>query len=263
MGSADDRSPFRIRWGDEGYCGPRRNEDLRASREALFAGFVSRTIGEAELLVDPRIDGATLALVAERLQEARRVTSAWLDWPSNVRPPQTVVYAETDQLRSVSCVSAQTVGYFDGRIHVSADAALGQRMVGETVIHEYCHFALVRLGVQKPMWLHEGLAMHLAEESWFASGSIDFARWLRSSRIPFDAMVYAFPHVAEERLALAATYQSYRMVDFLLERKGPEGPRELTRLLGAGLLTPDEAFTRGTGLSESELDAQWKRFVSQ
>jgi hypothetical protein len=258
----DDASPFRVRWGAEGLCGTRRGEDLRATRDALLSGFVARTLGEAQLLSDPLIDGATLSLVAERLQVARTATAAWMDWPSNVPPPVTVVYADTAQLQSVGCVSAQTIGYFDGRIHLSADPALGPRVLGETVLHEYVHFALVNSGVEKPMWLHEGLATRVAEEAWFVSGPIDFARWLRTSHLPFSAMVYVFPHVAEERLALAATYQSTRMVDFLVARRGPQAVRELVRLLVARAVTPDEAFTRGSGLSPGELDPQWKAFVA-
>jgi hypothetical protein len=260
--SLDESSPFRVRWGEEGLCGTRRGADLRASREALLSGFVTRSLGEAQLLSDPRLDGATLSLVAERLQAARTATAAWMDWPSNVPPPVTVVYADTAQLQSVGCVSAQTIGYFDGRIHLSADAALGPRVLGETVLHEYVHFALVHSGVEKPMWLHEGLATRVAEEAWFVSGPIDFARWLRASHLPFSAMVYVFPHVAEERLALAATYQSTRMVDFLVARRGPQAVRELVRLLVARAVTPDEAFARGSGLSPGELDPQWKAFVA-
>jgi hypothetical protein len=38
--------------------------------------------------------------------------------------------------------------------------------------------------------------------------------------------------------------------------------RELVRLLVARAVTPDEAFTRGSGLSSGELEPQWKAFVA-
>ncbi len=259
----DGDSPFRVRWGSEGFCGPRRLSELRAERDSLLASFEPRTVGEAQLLADPRLDGRTLAIVAERLQFARSATSTWIDWPPNAPPPVTIVYFDTPQLQRVACVNKQTVGYFDGKLHVSADASVGETTLGETVVHEYTHFALNTLGIPKPMWLHEGLAMHVAEESWWRTSSLDLPRWLRSSHLPFEAMVFAFPYTADERLSIASYYQSHRMVDFVVALRGPAAVRELVRGLAARTVSADEAFALGSGLSPGDVEPRWTDFVNR
>ncbi len=257
----EDDARFQVRWGDEGQCGSKRLAAMRAERESLLANFPTRSFGEATIAFDPRLDPRVVALVADRLIAARAATAQWIDWLPNVPPPATIVYFDTAQLQSVACVSAQTIGYFDGRLHVSADASLSEAMVGQTVIHEYVHFALNTLSIPKPMWLHEGLAMRVAEETWFQDSRLDFARWLREHRLPFDAMVYAFPHTADEKFALAAYYQSARMVDFIQTQRGPTAARELVRLLSTHAVTADDAFVRGAGLTPSSLEPYWKDFV--
>lgn len=257
----EDDARFQVRWGDEGQCGSKRLSAIRAERESLLASFPTRTFGEASIAFDPRLDARVVSLVAERLVAARVATAQWIDWLPNVPPPATIVYFDTAQLQSVACVSAQTVGYFDGRLHVSADAALSEAVIGQTVIHEYVHFALNTLSIPKPMWLHEGLAMRVAEETWFQDSRLDFARWLREHRLPFDAMVYAFPHTADEKFALASYYQSARMVDFIQAQRGPTAARELVRLLSTHAVTADDAFVRGAGLTPSSLESYWKDFV--
>ncbi|MER2561958.1 MAG: hypothetical protein ABTQ32_14620 [Myxococcaceae bacterium] len=257
----EDDARFQVRWGDEGLCGSKRRAAMRAERESLLASFPTRAFGEATIAFDPRLDARVVALVAERLIAARAATAAWIDWLPNVPPPATIVYFDTPQLQSVACVSAQTIGYFDGRLHISADPSLSEAMVGQTVIHEYVHFALNTLSIPKPMWLHEGLAMRVAEETWFQDTRLDFARWLREHRLPFDAMVYAFPHTADEKFALASYYQSARMVDFIQAQRGPNAVRELVRLLSTHAVTADDAFVRGAGLTPSSLEPYWKDFV--
>lgn len=257
----EDDARFQVRWGDEGQCGSKRRSAMRAEREALLASFPTRAFGEATIAFDPRLDPRVVALVAERLIAARAATAAWIDWLPNVPPPATIVYFDTAQLQSVACVSAQTIGYFDGRLHISADASLSEVMIGQTVVHEYVHFALNTLSIPRPMWLHEGLAMRVAEETWFQDTRLDFARWLREHRLPFDAMVYAFPHTADEKFALASYYQSARMVDFIQAQRGPNAVRELVRLLSTRAVTADDAFVRGAGLTPSSLEPYWKDFV--
>lgn len=257
----EDDVRFQVRWGDDGQCGSKRRAAMHAERDSLLSSFPTRTFGEATIAFDPRVDSRLVALVADRLVTARAATAQWIDWLPNVPPPPTIVYFDTAQLQSVACVSAQTIGYFDGRLHLSADPSLSEVMVGQTVIHEYVHFALNTLSIPKPMWLHEGLAMRVAEETWFQDSRLDFARWLREHRLPFDAMVYAFPHTADEKFALAAYYQSARMVDFIQTQRGPTAVRELVRLLSTQAVTPDDAFVRGAGLTPSSLEPYWREFV--
>ena len=256
-----DDKRFTIRWDDEGACAEKPRVQLKPARDALLATFLERRIGDAVFLHDPRVDPSELTRLFARLQSARIATAAWIDWAPNTPPPATIVYRTSEQLRSVACVNEQTVGYFDGRLHVSADPELPEPVVEQTVVHEYVHFALNQLGVAKPMWLHEGLAMHVAEETWFTNSRLDFRRWLQTNKLPFEGMVFAFPHTADEKFALVAYYQSFRMVDFVMEQRGPAAIRSLVSQLSSKSLTAEDAFVQGAGLSPSTLEAQWQRFV--
>lgn len=256
-----DDKRFTIRWDDEGACAEKPRLQLKPARDALLATFLERRIGDAVFLHDPRVDPSQLTRLFARLQSARIATAAWIDWAPNTPPPATIVYRTSEQLRSVACVNEQTVGYFDGRLHVSADPELPEPIIEQTVVHEYLHFALNQVGVAKPMWLHEGLAMHVAEETWFNNSRLDFKRWLQTNKLPFEGMVFAFPHTADEKFALVAYYQSFRMVDFVMEQRGPAAIRSLVSQLSSKSLTAEDAFVQGAGLSPSTLDAQWQRFV--
>lgn len=257
---ADDKR-FTIRWDDEGACAEKPRIQLKPARDAMLATFLERRIGDAVFLHDPRVDPSELTRLFARLQSARVATAAWIDWAPNTPPPATIVYRTSEQLRSVACVSEQTVGYYDGRLHVSADPELPAPVVEQTVVHEYLHFALNQLGVSKPMWLHEGLAMHVAEETWFTTSRLDFKRWLQTNTLPFEGMVYAFPHTADEKFALVAYYQSFRMVEFVMDQRGPAAIRSLVSQLSSRSLTAEDAFVQGAGLSPSTLEAHWQRFV--
>jgi hypothetical protein len=256
-----DDKRFTIRWDDEGACAEKPRVQLKPARDALLATFLERRIGDAVFLHDPRVDPSELTRLFARLQSARIATAAWIDWAPNTPPPATIVYRTSEQLRSVACVNEQTVGYYDGRLHVSADPELPEPVIEQTVVHEYLHFALNQVGVSKPMWLHEGLAMHVAEETWFTNSRLDFRRWLQTNKLPFEGMVFAFPHTADEKFALVAYYQSFRMVDFVMEQRGPAAIRSLVSQLSSKSLTAEDAFVQGAGLSPSTLEAQWQRFV--
>lgn len=212
---------------------------------------------------DPSVDGATLGRLALELQRARAGVGEWVDWPANAPPPVLVVYQTSEQLRGVACASAQTVGYYDGRIHISIDTELTEALVDQTLVHEYVHFALNSLGVPRPMWLHEGLAMQVAQETWWASSRLDLVRWLKTDHLPFDAMVLAFPHTADEKFALAAYFQSYKMVGFIQAMRGPNATRELVRRLSSLATSDAEAFLVGAGLSPGALEAHWQRHVQE
>ncbi len=253
---------FKVRWSSQGLCAQRPRESLKEQRSALLASFVPRQFGEAHLLADSRVDTTALNGVAVHLAQARVATQGWVDFPSNVPPPTTIVYFDAPQLRSVACVSEQTVGYFDGALHIAADPALSEASIGQTVVHEYVHFALNALKVPKPMWLHEGLAMQVAGENWWADARLDLPRWIQGSHFPFDAMVFAFPHTADEKFALAAYYQSFRMVGFVVEQRGPLAIRQVVSSLAAQAISADDAFAFGAGLEPASLEAHWRAHVS-
>jgi hypothetical protein len=252
---------FGVRWNREGLCGDRRLEDLRAERERLLASFVRRSVGGVEMLGDPRVQFGTLVALADEVQAAHRLSQSWVDWSPAAAEPELVVYAQTQQLLANACVNGLAIGYYDGRLHISVDEGIEPGMVAQTVRHEYVHHVLNVLGVPSPMWLHEGLAMRIAEETWWRTTRYNLAGWLKNEHVPFEAMVTAFPHTADSKFALAAYYQSLRMVEFLAYRRGDLGVRALVRQLGSATTSPTDAFAVGAGLKGAELEAHWSLFV--
>ena len=162
----------------------------------------------------------------------------------------------------VSCVNRSAIGYYDGAIHLSGDIRHGIQTLQQTAVHEYVHHILIGLGIKVPMWLHEGLAMKLAGETWWADPSLGLVAWLRDQHLPFKAMAGAFPHTADERFALAAYYQSLVMLEFLWDRKGDDGVVALVQALARREMAAEDAFS-SMGSSGDSLEQAWREFLAR
>ncbi len=252
---------FGVRWGQPGLCPGQDNDSVLARREALYARFQISSVGGAKIRHDPSVPHHVLEEVAQALGDARLTTNKLVGWSLSAPSPAVIVYRDLAQLQSVACVNQSAIGYYDGSIHLTDDPNHGSHQVQQTIIHEYTHHVLLSIGVRKPMWFHEGLAMHAAGETWFNRSDLGLVRWLEQSHLPFDALVPAFPHTADEKFASAAYYQSLMMTEFLAYRRGPDIFRALSVDLASGAVTPQEAFARGAGLSPSALDAHWAAFL--
>ena len=103
-------------------------------------------------------------------------------------------------------------------------------LIGHEMLHLFFHAALGK--EQAPLWLEEGLAMHLSgdsslERAWTMSRAV-----LMGSLIPFERLEHTFPSEAgKTRLAYT---QSYYFVGFLLDRYGEGATAELLRGLAQG-----------------------------
>ena len=145
----------------------------------------------------------------------------------------------------------------DGAIHLPATDPDAYR----TVVHELVHHVLNALGLRKPMWFHEGLAMFAADERWWEDPRLGLMTWLRSAHLPFPALTEAFPHTADELFAGAAYYQSYQMVSFISARSGGSNFFWLVDAIVSGRLAPQTCFGESVGLSGDQLEAAWRGFV--
>ena len=90
-------------------------------------------------------------------------------------------------------------------------------LIAHELLHLYFHSALG--GQKAPLWLEEGLAMHISGESslgraWSMSQAV-----LMGDLIPFERLNHIFP--AEASKARLAYAQSYYFVAFLLDQYGP------------------------------------------
>lgn len=245
---------FGVRWGQPGLCGDEPLEKLAARRARLLSSFAVVKRAGALVFHDPEAPISTVDAVGRSLTVGRRVMGELLGARGDVEPPVFYVYASVEQLRDVACVNTATQGYYDGAIHLHAtDATLEQ-----TVIHEYTHHVLNTLGVQKPMWFHEGLAMWAAAEDWFTHPELGLAAWLRTNHLPFESLTEAFPHTSDELFASAAYYQSYMMVRFIARQRSYAW---FVQGLLDGTYQPEASFSQAAGLRGDDLERAWKAHV--
>lgn len=248
---------FTVRWGQAGLCGEEPLARMEQRRAALLATFIGVRRAGTLVYADPDAPQAFVDQVGASLAEARVIITRLLGPSADVALPVIYVYATADQMRDVACVNTATAGYYDGAIHLPATDPDAHR----TVIHEHVHHVLNALGLRKPMWLHEGLAMYAADERWWEDPRLGLTAWLHGQHLPFPALVEAFPHTADELFAGAAYYQSYQMVSFLRARSGRADFFWLVEGLTSGRLTAPTAFGESVGLQDEQLESAWRSFI--
>lgn len=248
---------FGVRWGEPGLCGEEPRAALAQRRAALLGTFFAVQRAQTTIFADPAVSMAVVDDVGRSLATARTILLRLLGARADVPFPVIYVYETAEHLRGVACVNAATAGYYDGAIHLPASDPDAAR----TVIHELTHHVLNTLGVHTPMWFHEGLAMYAADERWWEDPRSGLVAWLRREHLPFDAMVDAFPHTADELFAGAAYYQSYQMVRFVGARAGRPDFGWLVEALALGRLDAQTAFADGLSLAPPALERQWQAFV--
>ena len=248
---------FTIRWGKAGLCGDEPLERMSRRRAALLATFIGVRRAGTLVFRDPDASPAVVDLVGDSLAQARVIVTRLLGPRADVALPVIYVYASAEQMRDVACVNTATAGYYDGAIHLPASDPDAYR----TVVHEHVHHVLNALGLRKPMWFHEGLAMYAADERWWEDPRLGLTTWLRSKHLPFPALVEAFPHTADELFAGAAYYQSYMMVSFLAARTGRSDFGWFVDALVSGRLNAQTSLGEGVGLTADQLESAWGGYV--
>lgn len=250
---------FTIRWGQPGLCGEEPLERLAQRRAALLSSFVGVRRAGTVIFHDPDAPLAFVDLAGDSLSQARVIVSRLLGPRADVALPVIYVYASGEQMRDVACVNTATAGYYDGAIHLPATDPDGYR----TIVHEHVHHVLNALGLRKPMWFHEGLAMYAADERWWEDPRLGLTTWLRSKHLPFPALVEAFPHTADELFAGAAYYQSYQMVSFLGARTGRGDFGWFVDGVTSGAWSAQTCFEQGVGLADEQLEIAWRAFMAR
>ena len=162
-------------------------------------------------------------------------------------PMGVVLYGRASYLKTHGHrFSFQTVGFFDGRIHV-VSAAHPAGELRSLLVHEYTH-ALFReqTGGDRPYWLNEGLAEWIErasqarpalsrDERTELRAAIEDGRWLALGRL---APSFSGLGDAEARLAYAI---STAAADWLLRHADAAARARLLALLGEGR-SADEAL---------------------
>jgi hypothetical protein len=248
---------FGVRWGQAGLCGEEPLQRLADRRAALLASFIGVRRAGTQIFHDPDAPISFVDGAGEALAQARVIATRLLGPRADVALPVIYVYANADQMRDVACVNTATQGYYDGAIHLPATDPDAWR----TVVHEHMHHVLNALGLKKPMWFHEGLAMYAADERWWEDPRLGLVTWLRSAHLPFPSLTEAFPHTADELFAGAAYFQSYQMVSFLVVRSGRTDFAWFVDGVVSGVFAPQTSFGDSVGLAGEPLESAWRGFV--
>jgi tetratricopeptide (TPR) repeat protein len=154
--------------------------------------------------------------------------------------------------------SFQTVGFFDGKIHV-VSAAHPAGKLRALLFHEYSH-AVYReqTGGDRPYWLNEGLAEISERESLRRKGltrseqrvlrdAIDTGKW-----IPLRRLAPSFSDLDDEG-ARAAYLESAAAAQWIVERTDPAQRAKLLGVLGTGV-DADQAFLAILGVDTDAVD---------
>jgi len=212
------------------------DEALLATGSADFASTVARYLADVR------------AFVGEKLGSVP------------AEPMGVVLYGRASYLKTHGHrFSFQTVGFFDGRIHV-VSAAHPAGELRTLLVHEYTH-ALFReqTGGDRPYWLNEGLAEWIErasqarpalsrEERSRLRAAIEDGRWL-----PLRRLAPSFSGLGDGEARLAYSV-STAAADWLLRHSDAAARARLLRQLGEGK-RDDEALRAVLGRDTDAIDA--------
>lgn len=227
--------------------GPLRLESIRGEH---FRVQVDARLGEVSDDYASRVLGY--------LEQARSEVSRSIG-VEPLEPLGVVLYARAAYIRAhAHRFSFQTIGFFDGRIHVASPAHPTDTLRG-ILFHEYTH-AVFRdvTGGDRPYWLNEGLAERIERLSRGLAVSTRSERAAMRAHIetgawiPLREISRSFAGLSDER-ARDAYLQSVVTVDFIHSRTQVEERRRILQLIGGGF-SVDQALYDVMGIDMDGLD---------
>ena len=198
------------------------------------------------------------ARVLTFLRDARKEVSAAIG-VEPLEPLGVVLYGKAAYVRAhAHRFSFQTIGFFDGRIHVASPAHPTDSLRG-VLFHEYTHAVFrEQTGGDRPYWLNEGLAEQIERRSRGRGVSTRSERAaLRAnietgSWIPLGSIAQSFSGLTNDS-ARNAYLQSVVTAGFIESRTTVEDRRRLLELIGRGF-SIDQALHETMGLDTEALD---------
>src|SRR5262245_1525689 len=205
------------------------------------------------------------ATVVRYLEEAREAVRARLG-AVPTEPMGVVFYGKAAYLRAHRHrFSFQTVGFYDGRIHV-VSAAHPADELRALLFHEYTHAVFrEQTGSDRPYWLNEGLA-ELCERASRGQAGLTYSersslrqRIDAGSWIPLRRIAPSFSGLDDEeaRSAYLVAAAAARWIEASTQ---PADRARILALLGAGR-SDDEALAAVLGLDTAGLDSAVRRGV--
>lgn len=224
--------------------------ELRSIRDDHFFVQLDARLGEVSQDYARRVLGF--------LSEARTGVSRSLG-VAPLEPLGVVLYGRAAYVRAhAHRFSFQTIGFFDGRIHVASPAHPSESLRG-LLFHEYTHAVFREVtGGDRPYWLNEGfaeqverasrgLAVSTRSERAALRANIEMGSW-----IPLASIAQSFAGLSDEG-ARDAYLQSVVTVGFIQSRTDVAGRRRLLERIGAGF-SVDQALHEVMGLDTEGLD---------
>ena len=220
------------------------------------------------LQVDTKL-GAVSADYAARvlafLEAARTEVSASIG-VAPLEPLGVVLYGRAAYVREhAHRFSFQTVGFFDGRIHVASPAHPSDALRG-VLFHEYTHAVFrEQTGGDRPYWLNEGLAEQIERRSRGLATStrsersalranLETGRWIALREI-----ADGFSGLGDAK-ARDAYLQSVVTVAYIESKTDVAARRRLLERLGEGF-SIDQALYEAMGIDTDGLDAAVRREI--
>lgn len=161
--------------------------------------------------------------------------------------------------------SFQTVGFFDGRIHVTSPAHPSESM-RSLLYHEYTHAVFrEQTGGDRPYWLNEGLAERMERRSRKLEASTRSERISLRTRIeaghwiPLRDIAPSFSGLTDED-ARAAYLQSVVATAYIEEHTSKEERARMLSRIGEGY-SVDQALHEAMGMDTDDLDQAVQREI--
>lgn len=196
--------------------------------------------------------------VLRYLEDARKDLSSQVG-VTPLEPLGVVLYGKAAYLQAHRHrFSFQTVGFFDGRIHVTSPAHPSETL-RSLLYHEYTH-AVYReqTGGDRPYWLNEGLAERMERRSRGLDASTRSERISLRTRIeaqnwiPLRTIAASFSGLSDED-ARAAYLESVVVVAYIEARTSKAQRARMLERIGAGF-SADQALHEAIGLDTDALD---------
>lgn len=178
-----------------------------------------------------------------------------------LEPLGVVLYGRAAYVRAhAHRFSFQTIGFFDGQIHVASPAHPTETLRG-ILFHEYTHAVFREVtGGDQPYWLNEGLAEKIERHSRGLSlstrsersalrASIEIGSW-----IPLRKIAQSFSGLTDES-ARYAYLQSVVTVGYIHSQTDVDDRRRLLERIGEGF-SIDQALHEMMGVDTEGLDAK-------
>ena len=209
---------------------------------------------------------------------AQRVLSAYpsikqtlestFQWPVNFRPTVVLInnQKEFQQLAGHELVVAYALPQKNVMVIDYPKMNTSPFTLQTTVKHELCHLLLHHhiKSDNLPRWLDEGICQ------WISDGLADILMDTGHTRLPaailsgnyFDLakLAHRFPH---DKNGLVLAYEeSKSVVEFMIRQYGPQGMRDLLRLLRQGV-DIESAFEKQFAISFEKFEDQWRNHLKE